>query len=274
MQRRAVKSAMRTFEVLELFAEHRRPMALHEIYTGLGYPQSSTTNLLKSMVLLGYLNYNRIKRTYLPTMRLNLLGNWVAGYMQQEGGFRELVEEMQHRTDETVGIATQNDLFVQYLFLTAPGHQFKNVPPDGTMRLLVDSSAGRAMMARMNDRAIDKLCRYTNHYEMSDSRVNYAEMMKEIAWIRHVGYCYFPNWPTPDVSSISIALDADLHGIPLSIGVGGLAERISRNKADILATMREVIASFNARRAAARDAAAHLADVPGSEEEDEEDQHG
>ena len=71
-----------------------------------------------------------------------------------------------------------------------------------------------------------------------------------------------------------IALDADLHGIPLSIGVGGLAERISRNKADILATMREVIASFNARRAAARDAAAHLADVPGSEEEDEEDQHG
>lgn len=274
MQRRAVKSAMRTFEVLELFAEHRRPMALHEIYTGLGYPQSSTTNLLKSMVLLGYLNYNRIKRTYLPTMRLNLLGNWVAGYIQQEGGFRELVEEMQRRTDETVGIATQNDLFVQYLFLTAPGHQFKNVPPDGTMRLLVDSSAGRAMMARMNDRAIDKLCRYTNHYEMSDSRVNYAEMMKEIAWIRHVGYCYFPNWPTPDVSSISIALDADLHGIPLSIGVGGLAERISRNKADILATMREVIASFNARRAAARDAAAHLADVPGSEEEDEEDQHG
>jgi len=274
VQRRAVKSAMRTFEVLELFAEHRRPMALHEIYTGLGYPQSSTTNLLKSMVLLGYLNYNRIKRTYLPTMRLNLLGNWVAGYMQQEGGFRELVEEMQRRTDETVGIATQNDLFVQYLFLTAPGHQFKNVPPDGTMRLLVDSSAGRAMMARMNDRAIDKLCRYTNHYEMSDSRVNYAEMMKEIAWIRHVGYCYFPNWPTPDVSSISIALDADLHGIPLSIGVGGLAERISRNKADILATMREVIASFNARRAAARDAAAHLADVPGSEEEDEEDQHG
>ena len=74
MQRRAVKSAMRTFEVLELFAEHRRPMALNEIYTGLGYPQSSTTNLLKSMVLLGYLNYNRARRTYLPTMRVGALG--------------------------------------------------------------------------------------------------------------------------------------------------------------------------------------------------------
>ena len=157
MQRRAVKSAMRTFEVLELFAERRRAMALHEIYTELGYPQSSTTNLLKSMVLLGYLNYNRNKRTYLPTMRLNMLGNWVAGYIQSEGHFRELVDEMQRRTDETVGLSTQNDLFVQYLFLHGPAHEFKNMPPEGTMRLLVDSSGGRAMMARMKDRAIDKL---------------------------------------------------------------------------------------------------------------------
>ncbi len=247
MQRRAVKSAMRTFEVLELFAERRRPMALNEIYSELGYPQSSTTNLLKSMVLLGYLNYNRTKRTYLPTMRLNLLGNWLAGYIQSEGGFRELVDEMQRRTDETVGLSTQNDLFVQYLFLHGPEHEFKNMPPDGTMRLLVDSSGGRAMMARMGDRVIDKLCRYTNHYEMKNDRVSYGEIMKDIDWIRHVGYCYFPNWPTPDVSSISIALDADLHGIPLAIGVGGLADRISRKKADILAIMREMIAEFNER---------------------------
>lgn len=261
MQRRAVKSAMRTFEVLELFAERRRPMALNEIYSELGYPQSSTTNLLKSMVLLGYLNYNRTKRTYLPTMRLNLLGNWVAGYIQSEGRFRELVDEMQRRTDETVGLSTQNDLFIQYLFLHGPEHEFKNMPPDGTMRLLVDSSGGRAMMARMGNRAIDKLCRYTNHYEMKNDRVSYAEIMKDINWIRHVGYCYFPNWPTPDVSSISIALDADLHGIPLAIGVGGLADRIARKKADILEIMREMIAEFNERHAAG--ATANADDVPG-----------
>ena len=78
MQRQAVKSAFRTFEVLELFAQRRMPMPLHEIYTALRYPQSSTTNLLKSMVLLGYLNYNRKERTYLPTMRINALGTWLA----------------------------------------------------------------------------------------------------------------------------------------------------------------------------------------------------
>lgn len=245
MRRQAVKSAMRTFEVLELFAERRTPMALHEIYTALNYPQSSTTNLLKSMVMLGYLNYNRARRTYLPTMRINALGGWLARYIQTEGGFRDLVEEMQRRTDETVSLVTQNDLFIQYLFLRTPDHPYKNAPPDGTMRMLIDSSGGRAMMSRMSDRAIDKLCRYTNHYEIGAGlNVSYAEVMKDINWVRHVGYCYRPNYPTSDVSSISIALDADLHGIPLAIGVGGLSERIARNKVDIIATMRDLIAEF------------------------------
>lgn len=243
MRRQAVKSATRTFEVLELFAERRTPMALHEIYTALNYPQSSTTNLLKSMVMLGYLNYNRARRTYLPTMRINALGNWLASYIQTEGGFRELVEEMQRRTDETVGLVTQNDLFIQYLFLRTPDHPFKNAPPDGTMRMLIESSGGRAMMSRMSDRAIAKLWRYTNHYEIG-SRTSYEEVMKEINWVRRVGYCYRPNYPTPDVSSIAMALDADLHGIPLAIGVGGFAERIACKKSDILAIMRELIAEF------------------------------
>jgi DNA-binding IclR family transcriptional regulator len=247
LQRKAVKSAMRTFEVLELFAEQRRPLSLQEIYTALGYPQSSTTNLLKSMLLMGYLNYNRRQRVYLPTMRLNMLGSWVAGYIHAEGGFRELVDEMQRRTDETVGLSTQNDLFIQYLFMKTPDHEFKNAPPDGTMRLLVDSSGGLAMMSRMSDRAIDKLCRYTNYYEMGSERISTEAVMRDIAWIRHVGYAYAPNRPFPEVSSISIALDADLHGIPLAIGVGGLAHRINPRKDEIVRIMRELIAEFTAR---------------------------
>lgn len=244
MRRKPVKSATRTFEVLELFAERRRPLALHEIHTTLGYPQSSTTNLLKSMVLMGYLNYSRDRRAYQPTMRLASLGSWITGYIQSKGEFRELVEALQRRTDETVGLSTQNDLFVQYLFLKTPDHEFKNAPSDGTMRLLVDSSGGLAMMSRMSDCAIDTLCRYTNHYEMGRERCSLERVMREVAAIRRLGYCHAPARPTPDVSSISIALDQDLHGIPLAIGVGGLAARIDGRVTELVAIMREVIAAF------------------------------
>lgn len=246
MRRRAVKSTMRTFEVLELFAERREPLHLYEIYTALGYPQSSTTNLLKSMVMMGYLNYNRANRTYLPTTRIISLGSWVPGYIQSAGGYRQLVEELQRRTDETVGLVTQNDLFVQYIIFAAPTHEHQRVPPVGAMRLMADSSSGIAMMAKMKDRAIDKICRYTNYYELGDgNRFSFEEIMREIEWVRHVGYAYAPNKPTEEVSSIAMALDADLHGVPLAIGVGGMADRIADRKWEIIETMRECLENFS-----------------------------
>ena len=77
MKRTPVKSASRTFAVLELFRDERRPLRLSEIYTALGYPQSSSTNLLKGMVIEGYLNYNRNTRTYCRHYRSP---RWAAGF--------------------------------------------------------------------------------------------------------------------------------------------------------------------------------------------------
>ena len=70
MRRDPIKSAARTLEVLELFHEQRAPLRLKYIFEKLSYPQSSTTSLLKSMVVLGYLNYDRPSRTYFPTPRV------------------------------------------------------------------------------------------------------------------------------------------------------------------------------------------------------------
>ncbi|WP_017672745.1 helix-turn-helix domain-containing protein [Blastomonas sp. AAP53] len=244
MSQPAVKSALRTFEVLELFVERRTPLHLHEIHTTLGYPQSSTTALLKSMVMMGYLNYDRDHRTYLPTTRVSQLGNWLPDYIQAAGGYRELVEELQRRTDETVALITRNDLFVQYIILLTPDHEYQMAPQVGVMRKLVDSSGGLSLMARMDDRAIEKLCRYSNAYYGGGERVSYAQLMRQVEWVRHVGYAYVPNRPTPAVSSITMALDADLGGVPLALGVGGLAERIADRKDAIVETLQDLVTSF------------------------------
>lgn len=245
MSQPTVKSALRTFEVLELFAERRAPLRLQDIYGALGYPQSSTTALLKSMVLRGYLNYDRDHRTYLPTTRVSMLGSWLPGFIQAAGGYRELVEELQCRTDETVALITRNDLFVQYIILLTPSHEFQMAPQVGAMRKLVDSSAGLSLMARMDDRAIDKLVRYSNAYNSGDGvRVTLAEIMQKVGAVRHLGYAYVPGRPTPAVSSITMALDADLYGVPLALGVGGLAGRIADAKDHIVETLRELVADF------------------------------
>ena len=246
MRRTAVKSASRTLEVLELFQEHRRPLRLNEIYHLLGYPQSSATNLLKSMVMMGYLNYNRTNWTYLPTARVAALGNWLVGALFSQKVFQDLLERVQRETDETVALVTQNDLFIQYVRVLTPEHEHKMPPPEGTMRVMSNSTAGMALMSKMTDRQVDKLCRQIHYYELSNaSKFDGDRVLKDLSWVRHVGYCHMPHHPHPLAASIAFPMGDTLHGIPLALGVGGLDERISRKKQHIVKVLRSAIADFH-----------------------------
>ena len=258
MRRATVKSASRTLEVLELFEEQRRPLRLKEIYQLLGYPQSSATNLLKSMVMMGYLNYSRKTWTYLPTARAAALGNWLLSFMYGQRDYESLLARIQRETDETVVLAAQNDLFIQYVRILTPAHEFKLPPPDGGMRVMTRSTAGHALMSRMPDRKVEKFIRQIHYYELSNSEtLDLKTLMREVAWVRHTGYSYMPNNP-PGAASIAFPLGDETHGIQLAIGVGGLNDRIARNQATIVETMRNAIADFHI---------AHGDDLTGAEPE-------
>lgn len=246
MRRPVVKSASRALEVLELFNEQRRPLKLQEIYELLHYPQSSATHLMKSMVQLGYVNYNRATRSYLPTCRVRGLGTWMSSSMYGQSRYHRLVETLQRRTDETVALSMQNDLFIQYFTIRTPDHEFKMPPNEGNMVLLTESTSGMALLSRMGDRQIDKVCRHINYYESDKGhRVDPDSFARELAWVRHVGYCYRENAPHPSVSSIAFPLEETMYGIPLALGIGGTCERLARKKSELTRTIREVIAEFH-----------------------------
>lgn len=70
-------SAERTLMILELFSALRRPLAVGEVSSLAGIPQSSTSVLLRRLQESGYLHYIRERRAYLPTARVLLLGSWM-----------------------------------------------------------------------------------------------------------------------------------------------------------------------------------------------------
>tara|TARA_R110002049_G_scaffold30643_7_gene104848 strand:+ start:1993 stop:2829 length:837 start_codon:yes stop_codon:yes gene_type:complete len=245
MKRSTVKSAGRTLEVLELFEEERRPLRLHEIYQKLGYPQSSATNLLKSLVMMGYLNYSRVTWTYLPTTRVTSLGNWLFGFMYGQRDYRGLIERIQQETDETAVLATQNDLFIQYVTVCQPDHEFKIPPPEGGMRVMTRSSAGLALMSEMTNRQVEKLLRQIHYYELSgESSLNIKDIMREVEWVRETGYCLLKD-SIPGASGIAFPLRDDHHGIHMAIGVGGTTERVSMKQRDIIEIVTKAITEFN-----------------------------
>src|SRR3546814_16884099 len=55
-----------------------------EVRRTLGYPQSSTPILLRSLASLGYLNYEPLNRTFRPTIRVALLGAWLVEEIDED----------------------------------------------------------------------------------------------------------------------------------------------------------------------------------------------
>ena len=243
MRNDPIKSAARVLEVLELFAEQRAPLRQVDIVGRLGYPQSSTTGLLKSLVTLGYLNYHRGSRTYFPTTRVAAVGDWINHFTYGSGALMAMMQTIQAATEETVALVSQNDLFIQYLRVIVPDHEFKFPPPEGTMRLLTQSSGGLVLLSRMPDRNVTRLLRHIDRHDRT-ARVDPDLLIAQLHAIRASGHCYLVGIPVPEAATISMLLPDAPHGIPLALGVGGSGARVSRNRTKISEIMRDAIAVY------------------------------
>src|SRR5215813_11410621 len=181
MQRTPVKSAARVLEIFEFFNERKGPLSLKDITDRLGYPQSSTTVLLKSLILLGYLNYDRKSRTYLPSLKLASIGSWIADHVVPRGPILELMQELRQQTGETVALAVQNDIYVQYLRVIDSDHLIRFHIPEGSMRLLTHSSFGLLFLSLASNAVAEKTIRHINVAEADPKqRRNVAELLKSI----------------------------------------------------------------------------------------------
>jgi DNA-binding IclR family transcriptional regulator len=246
MIRTPVKSAARTLEVLELFHEERRPLRLNYIFQKLSYPQSSTTGLLKSMSIMGYLKYDRHTRTYFPTPRVAALGDWVNHFVYGRGDLLDIVQFVFERTNETVAVSSQNDIFIQHIRVVQPDHGYKIPIPEGSMRVLTHSAPGLALMSRMENKTVDRICRQINAYVDDPAhRADVGQVSEHIAEIRRTGYSVLAAFPFPQASSVAMLLPQTAHGASLTLGVGGLNERIMRNRARIVEVLDEAVRRYD-----------------------------
>lgn len=105
MSNNQVKSAVRAFEILEYFKLNQQRRSMSEIASDLGYPQSSTTVLLKTLLSLGYLSYDRQEHAYFPTPKLTALGEWVPTALFGTGKILDAMRDVHRATGEESSLA-------------------------------------------------------------------------------------------------------------------------------------------------------------------------
>jgi DNA-binding IclR family transcriptional regulator len=237
VEQKTVKSAARVLEIFEYFDDLQRESTVMEIAEALGYPQSSTSALLRSLVGLGYLSFDRYSRTYIPSTRVALLGSWVNSQFIAEGTIICMMKELNEQTGDSIVLAIRNGLHVQYIHViqaTSPARLHLTL---GTVRPLVASGAGYAVLSTLSDAEVTRLVMRSNDDAQEGvPQVDSRDLLRKLAVVRQKGYAFTCDLVTRG-GGIIAALLPQISGQPqMVIGIGGISE-VMRAREEELATI-------------------------------------
>src|SRR5262245_41226135 len=238
-----VKSAKRVIEIFEFFAERQAPARLTEIAHALGYPASSTFVLLKSLRSLGYLDYDRNDRTFLPTLRSALLGIWVNDRLLSNGTISRLMFDLRGKIGETVVLGAQSGLAVQYIHVVRSlTRRNPSQVMTGNLRPLLSSAMGHIILSTKSDAEVLASARRINA-EQQDAKqwVRPRDLMTKLERGRRDGYAYSEAAATPGAGIVAVLLAMPQHQPPLALGIGAPLSRLRDQKLNYVAALRKVV---------------------------------
>ena len=239
----SVKSAGRVLRILEFFDEIQREARVAEIAERLSFPQSSTSILLNCLVDLGYMDYLPESRSFLPSPRVTLLGTWLDKGPVRNGSLIRMLEEISHKTGDTVIVAARNGIFSQYIHVLQARSAMRFHVPHGTRRLVVWSATGFALLTKCTDNEIRALCTRTNAEAPSGQpRVEINQVLENVRQTRRDGYFFSTGLVTPGAGSIAVPLPDGIDGRDraLTVAVSGILGEIARREKDIVELLHDV----------------------------------
>lgn len=240
-----VKSVARTLEILEFFDEVRQPMNVITVSLALGYPQSSTSALLRSMVAMGYLRFDRDKRTYMPTDRVPLLGSWLNPTLFAEASLLRLLNAIVERSGQLVLLAARNGDHAQYIQVMDPNQAVDHHIRLGTKRPLATSGVGKSLLSAHDDNEVRRIFHRINAYrEEGEEPIKIPELLTSLAEVRRKGYFVSIDQVVQGSGLIAMLMPSECTDRPLAIGIGAPSATILSREEELVQIMREEMKRF------------------------------
>lgn len=242
-----VKSAGRVLQILEFFDEIQRDAKVQEIATRLNFPQSSTSVLLKCLVQMGYLDHDKVNRSFIPSPRVALMGTWIDKGPVRNGNLIRMMEDLAARTGETVMLAARNGIHAHYIRVIQTKRATRFHVPQDSRRPVVWSATGFALLSLESDSLIQGLCRRANgEAGAGQPIIDYKRTLAAVAQTRRDGFFISKELVTPGTAAISIALPQgiDWHERPLAIGLSGPLQNFAGREMALVQMMRDCVAQY------------------------------
>ncbi|TFZ02692.1 ArsR family transcriptional regulator [Ramlibacter henchirensis] len=243
MREGGVKSAQRAMELLEFFADWRRPASVKEISQSLGYPQSSTSMLLSALAEAGYYDHDPRTAMYAPSVRILLAAEWIGEQLFSEQSLLRLMEQVHRPTGHTVMIGAQHGVHVRYLHVLQATREGSFTAKTGSLRPLFRSATGKMLLTLKTEREVALLLRRANALETDRKlALDLPGVLRERETNLRNGYAMSTGTSVPGAGALAILLPVARGAKPMTLSVGGPVKEITREKTRLLRILHDAVA--------------------------------
>lgn len=146
----------RTLDILEIFAEEKRPLSLSDTARLLKIPVSSCHDVLQALQARGYLYEVAPRAGYYPTLRLQSLSKVIADNDPVVARAEPLLRGLRDSLDELVMLSKVNGLQATYLLVFDAIHPLRfTVKVGERVRTIYATSGGKALLASLDKSAFN-----------------------------------------------------------------------------------------------------------------------
>lgn len=240
-----VKQAANVLELLEYFAQRRRPATLAEIADELGWPRSSAFNIVGTLVEKGYLYEPRLRAGYYPTPRWTAMTAAISSAEPLPEAATQLVEELAAETGETTAIAAPAGVFAIFIHVVESSSAIRYFAKVGHRLPIQATASGRAILSQYAWSERQSVYRKLDFERYSASTpVSIDAVEAELRRSSERGYFYSAGDYSKDLLGVSLPLPLPIRQRRLALTVAGPHFRCVDRTPAIVDMMRRAIQRF------------------------------
>jgi IclR family transcriptional regulator, acetate operon repressor len=238
-----VKQAANVLEILEYFAKRKRPATLSEIADELGWPRSSTFNLLGTLTDKGFLYEPKVRGGYYPSPRWLSLAQTISAAEPLPEAIHSLVAEVAEETGETTAIGAPAGISAIFIDVQESSSSIRYFAGIGHKLPIHASSTGRAILGQYSYEERQQLYRKISFEKYSASTpTSIEEVEAELRRSADRGWHQSLADFSPDL--VGVALPLPLQTRRLSLVVAGPMFRCQDRIPEIAAILQRALRRF------------------------------
>jgi IclR family transcriptional regulator, acetate operon repressor len=214
-----VKTAGRTVEIFETFAETQEPLSLSEISRALDAPLSSCLYLVRALESRGYLYGVGARRQIYPTRKLHDVAKAIAAGESWLAQVEPALSKLRDASRETVLLGKRQGDRVVYVAVFEGTQTIRYSSQVGDIKPLHASSIGKALLTALDRPELEKLVkRLSLEAATPATLIDKEVLLEDIDVSRKRGYSLTRGEFVADVMAVGrpVRLAGDQYGIAVA----------------------------------------------------------